>query len=103
MPDLQRSDDNNNDDDWENEGDDDDIVPGKKDMLLESEPTNHHEVHCPHFPGDKHEWWYLYLVERKTRRFVTMIPCKTLDQEKTVRLHKSIRKLYPYLCVKPNH
>ncbi|KAI3414011.1 hypothetical protein GPALN_011477 [Globodera pallida] len=77
----------------ENEEDDDmdeDGLIRKPDMLLDSEPVNHHEVHCPHFPGDKFEWWYLYLVERKTRRLITMVqPCKTLDQEKTVELRFS--------------
>ena len=43
----------NDDDDWENDESDDFVT--KKDMLLESEPTTHHEVHCPHFPGDKFE------------------------------------------------
>jgi len=62
---------------------DDDFVT-KKEVLLESEPTNYHEVHCPYYPGDKYEWWYVYLLERKTRKFVTLVPCKTLDKEKTV-------------------
>ncbi|KAL3112678.1 hypothetical protein niasHT_013714 [Heterodera trifolii] len=76
----------------ENEDDDmdDDELIRKQDMLLDTEPVNHHEVHCPYFPGDKFEWWYLYLLERKTRRLVTMVqPCKTLDQEKTVELRFS--------------
>ncbi|KAH7700231.1 Protein DNJ-29 a [Aphelenchoides avenae] len=62
----------------------------KKETLLESEPTTHHEVHCPFFPGDKYEWWYLYLVDRKSRRLVSMVvPCKTLNKEKTVELRFS--------------
>lgn len=83
----QESDDDENDDDddeeiWkEHEG----LV--KKEILLESEPTTHHEVHCPFYPNDKYEWWYLYLVERKSRRLISMVvPCKTLNQEKTVSL-----------------
>uniref|UniRef100_A0A1I8B790 J domain-containing protein n=1 Tax=Meloidogyne hapla TaxID=6305 RepID=A0A1I8B790_MELHA len=76
-----------NDDDWNEINDelDEDFVT-KKEVLLESEPTNYHEVHCPYFPGDKYEWWYIYLLERKTRKFVTMVPCKTLDKEKTLDL-----------------
>ncbi|KAL3113866.1 hypothetical protein niasHT_017462 [Heterodera trifolii] len=77
----------------ENEDDDmdDDELIRKQDMLLYTEPVNHHEVHCPYFPGDKFEWWwYLYLLEGKTSRLVTMVqPCKTLDQEKTVELRFS--------------
>lgn len=49
--------------------------------------TTHHEVHCPYYPLDKYECWYLYLVERKSRRLVSMVvPCKTLDKEKSVYL-----------------
>ncbi|KAI1722542.1 dnaJ domain-containing protein [Ditylenchus destructor] len=76
-------------------GDDDDLWDEheslrKKDTLLDSEPTNHHEVHCPYYTDEKYEWWYLYLVERKSRRLVSMvIPCKTLDKEKTVELRFS--------------
>uniref|UniRef100_A0A914L6R0 J domain-containing protein n=1 Tax=Meloidogyne incognita TaxID=6306 RepID=A0A914L6R0_MELIC len=75
------------DDDWNEMNDelDDDFVT-KKEVLLESEPTNYHEVHCPYYPGDKYEWWYVYLLERKTRKFVTLVPCKTLDKEKTLDL-----------------
>lgn len=69
------------DDEWDEEG----II--KKEHLLESEPTTHHPVHCPYYPKDKHEWWYLYLVDKKTRRLASMVvPCKTLDKEKTVRV-----------------
>lgn len=65
-------------------GDDDEPIV-KKEILMDQEPTNHHEVHCPHFPNDKYEWWFLYLVEKKSGRLVsTIVPCKTLDKEKTV-------------------
>jgi translocation protein SEC63 len=58
---------------------------GKRETLLESEPTDNYEVHCPFFPGEKFEWWYIYLVERKSRRLVSsVVPCKTLKHEKTV-------------------
>jgi translocation protein SEC63 len=75
--------------------DDDDFLDDhegliKKETLLESEPTTHHEVHCPYFPGDKYEWWYLYLVDRKSRRLASMVySCKTLDKEKTMELRFS--------------
>ncbi|CAD5206617.1 unnamed protein product [Bursaphelenchus okinawaensis] len=73
------------DDDWG-----DDAVPLKKDALLESEPTNHHEVHCPYFPHEKHEWWYLYLVEKKSKTLASLVvPCKTLDKEKTLEMRIS--------------
>lgn len=84
IPDRPQAPNDENDDDWDENDEGSDLVM-KKDILLESEPTTHHEVHCPHYPGDKYEWWYLYLVERKTKKFVTMTSCKTLDQEKTVK------------------
>lgn len=57
----------------------------KKETILDSEPTNHHEVHCPLYPNDKYEWWYIYLVEKKMRRLISLVlPCKTLDKEKSV-------------------
>lgn len=57
----------------------------KKETVLDSEPTNYHEVHCPFYPNDKYEWWYVYLVEKKMRRLISLVlPCKTLDNEKTV-------------------
>jgi len=74
-----------NDGDEELDWNDADLL--KKETLLDSEPTDHHEVHCPYFPGDKYEWWYLYMVDRKSYRLVTpVICCKTLKNEKTVEL-----------------
>jgi len=62
----------------------------KKETLLDTEPTNHHEVHCPHYPHNKYEWWFLYMTEKKSKRLVSMIvSCKTLDKEKTVELRFS--------------
>ncbi|KAI6203258.1 hypothetical protein M3Y94_00535600 [Aphelenchoides besseyi] len=73
------------DDNW---GDDEPII--KKEMLMDKEPTNHHEVHCPLFPNEKFEWWYLYLIEKKSRRLASMVvPCKTMDKEKEVELRFS--------------
>lgn len=68
------------DDFWE---DDEPVV--KKEILMDSEPTNHHEVHCPLFPNTKYEWWFLYLTDKKSNRLASVVvPCKTLDDEKTV-------------------
>ncbi|CAD5209577.1 unnamed protein product [Bursaphelenchus xylophilus] len=78
-------DESESDDDW---GDDE--VPLKKEALLESEPTDHHEVHCPLFPQEKHEWWYLYLIEKRTKNLASLIiPCKTLNTEKTLEMRIS--------------
>lgn len=70
------------DDDWGDEN-----VPSKKDVLLDREPTNYHEVHCPYYSKDKHEWWFLYLVEKKSKTLCTnVMPCKSLDKKKTVSI-----------------
>jgi translocation protein SEC63 len=59
----------------------------RKEALLEKEPTDNHEVHAPYYPLDKFEWWYLYLIEKKSRRLQTyVIPCKTLKDTKTMEL-----------------
>lgn len=72
----------------------------KKEALLDSEPTNHHEVHCPYYPRVKYEWWYMYLVERKSRRLVSMVvPCKTLDTEKTVIKSSFFKLILFYLII----
>ena len=57
----------------------------RKEALLEKEPTDNHEVHAPFYPLEKYEWWYLYLIEKKTRRLAApLISCKTLKDVKTV-------------------
>ena len=59
----------------------------RKEALLEKEPTDNHLVHAPYYPLDKYEWWYLYMIEKKSKRMATLpISCKTLKDVKTVGL-----------------
>ncbi|KAE9547988.1 hypothetical protein FO519_008807 [Halicephalobus sp. NKZ332] len=59
----------------------------RKEALLEKEPTDNHVVHAPYYPLDKYEWWYLYMIEKKSKKMATLpISCKTLKDTKTVEL-----------------
>ncbi|VDM43129.1 unnamed protein product [Toxocara canis] len=59
----------------------------KKQNLLERKSNKTHPVHCPYYPGEKFEWWWLFLVDKKLRRLV--VPgahCTTLVDEQTVEI-----------------
>ena len=44
------------------------------------------DVHCPHFPAEKQEVYYVYLVEKKTKSLASfVISCKGLVDEKEAR------------------
>lgn len=43
----------------------------KKQKVFESKPRKSHPVHCPYFPDDKQEFWWLYIVDRKRFSLVT--------------------------------
>ncbi|XP_050539274.1 translocation protein SEC63 homolog [Daktulosphaira vitifoliae] len=44
----------------------------KKDRVLEGRTKQSHLVHCPYFPEDKHEYWWVYLSDRKSRTLLTV-------------------------------
>lgn len=50
---------------WSNE--DEVKLPDK----VESKPRKSHSVHCPYFPDDKQEFWWVYIVDRKRFALVT--------------------------------
>lgn len=59
----------------------------KKQNLLERKSTKTHVVHCPYYPCEKYEWWWLFLIDKKLRRLV--VPgahCTTLVDEQTVEI-----------------
>lgn len=65
--------------DWANEN----MV--KKESILGSRSKKTHLVHCPYFPGEKFEWWWLLLVDKKLRKLVVpAVHCTTLVNEQTV-------------------
>jgi len=57
-----------NKDEWDELKDDELIQPDK---LLEFKSKESHPVHCPYFPLEKHEYWWCYIVARKTNTLVT--------------------------------
>lgn len=65
--------------DWANEN----LV--KKQSLLERRSNKTHPVHCPYYAGEKFEWWWLFLIDKKLRRLVVPgVHCTTLVDEQTV-------------------
>lgn len=55
------------DDDWEK------FQTGinKRDRVLEGRSKQSHSVHCPYFPEDKQEYWWVYVSDRKSRTLLT--------------------------------
>lgn len=43
----------------------------KKDNPLEAKSKETHIVHCPHFPVDKHEWWWIYVADKKSHMLIS--------------------------------
>lgn len=43
----------------------------KKQKVFESKPKKSHPVHCPYYPEDKQEFWWVYVVDRKRMSLVT--------------------------------
>ncbi|XP_015784366.1 translocation protein SEC63 homolog [Tetranychus urticae] len=37
----------------------------KREKILETKSKRSHSVHCPYFPEDKQEYWWIYMVDRK--------------------------------------
>jgi len=59
---------NNAEDEWETIKDDELIQPEK---LLEVKSKESHIVHCPYYPMEKHEYWWVYIVSKKTNELLT--------------------------------
>ncbi|XP_064629178.1 translocation protein SEC63 homolog [Lineus longissimus] len=43
----------------------------KKENALETKSKESHVVHCPYFPIEKHEWWWVYVTDRKNHSLIT--------------------------------
>lgn len=55
------------DDDWEKYQ----TGLNKRDKVLEGRSKQSHSVHCPRFPEDKQEFWWIYISDRKSRTLLT--------------------------------
>lgn len=44
----------------------------KKDKALETKSKRSHSVHCPFFPEDKQEYWWVYLADKKKHALITV-------------------------------
>ncbi|KAK6187306.1 hypothetical protein SNE40_005367 [Patella caerulea] len=74
-------------------GDDDDEdwskfqQQSKKENSLETKIKESHPVHCPYFPTDKHEWWWLYMADRKRHLLITApVQICSLKTEEEIQL-----------------
>ncbi|ELU17583.1 hypothetical protein CAPTEDRAFT_160293 [Capitella teleta] len=69
-------------DDWERFQEE-----SKKDGALEAKSKESHLVHCPYFPVPKHEWWWLYVADRKNHLLITApVQVCSLKHEEQVQL-----------------
>ncbi|WAR09208.1 SEC63-like protein [Mya arenaria] len=71
-----RADTEHEDDDWEKFQEE-----AKKENSLETKKKESHPVHCPHFPDEKQEGWWLYVADRKNHMLVTA-PVQILSLKK---------------------
>lgn len=55
------------DDDWEKFQ----TGIGRRDRVLEGKSKLSHTVHCPQFPDEKQEYWWVYMSDRKSRTLLT--------------------------------
>uniref|UniRef100_A0A915IYQ5 J domain-containing protein n=1 Tax=Romanomermis culicivorax TaxID=13658 RepID=A0A915IYQ5_ROMCU len=73
-----------------NADDDDFLIDedfSRKEKILEAKSKITHLVHCPHFPEDKYEWWWVYICDRKKRQLVCPpVRVTTLVNEEEVEL-----------------
>lgn len=44
----------------------------KKKEVLEAKSKQSHSVHCPYFPDDKQEYWWVYLSDRKRHALISV-------------------------------
>lgn len=44
----------------------------KRDKVLETKPKKSHSVHCPYFPDDKQEFWWIYMLDRRRQDLISV-------------------------------
>ncbi|OQV17240.1 Translocation protein SEC63-like protein [Hypsibius exemplaris] len=60
-------DDDDDDKAWDDDGD----LDTSRDAIPDVKSKFSHPVHCPYFPEDKQEWWWVYLADKKNRKLVS--------------------------------
>uniref|UniRef100_A0A0K0D119 SEC63 domain-containing protein n=1 Tax=Angiostrongylus cantonensis TaxID=6313 RepID=A0A0K0D119_ANGCA len=76
----------------ESDPDDDWSEHSVKKVTFDAKSHKTHLVHCPYFPPEKFEWWWLILtmLDKKQRRLVCpTVACKTLVDQQTVEMRFS--------------
>nr|XP_058967109.1 translocation protein SEC63 homolog [Pocillopora verrucosa] len=55
-----------------------------RDAILDPKSKESHIVHAPYFPEEKHEWWWIYVTDRRRRELITrpQMICNLKDEEK---------------------
>ncbi|XP_064618130.1 translocation protein SEC63 homolog [Liolophura sinensis] len=83
--------DQNPDNDHEPADDDEDWSQyqeeAKKETVLETKAKESHPVHCPYFPIEKQEAWWVYVADRKAHMLITApVQLCSLKREEEVKL-----------------
>lgn len=55
----------------------------RRENSLETKDRTTHQVHCPYFPSEKFEWWWVYLADKKNHNLITapLQVCSLQDRE----------------------
>ncbi|XP_052280964.1 translocation protein SEC63 homolog [Dreissena polymorpha] len=81
-PKRARKDTEHEEDDWEKFQEE-----AKKENTLETKKKESHPVHCPYFPDEKQEGWWLYVADRKNHMLVSApVQILTLKKEEEMTL-----------------
>lgn len=77
-----KKDDEDEDDDWDTFK-----MESKKENSLETKKKESHAVHCPYYPAEKQEAWWLYVADRKRHLLITApVHVCSLKEEEEVKL-----------------
>uniref|UniRef100_A0A1W7R9M8 Translocation protein SEC63 n=1 Tax=Hadrurus spadix TaxID=141984 RepID=A0A1W7R9M8_9SCOR len=75
----------------------------KKEKVLETKSKKSHSVHCPFFPEDKQEYWWVYIADKKRHSLITAPYLMTnLVEKEEVELKftaPSKPGIYPYSVI----
>ncbi|XP_059158814.1 translocation protein SEC63 homolog [Physella acuta] len=77
-----KKDDGDEEDDWDSYK-----MESKKENSLDTKLKESHLVHCPYFPGEKQEAWWVYVAERKRHLLITApVHVCSLKKEEEIQL-----------------